>query len=161
MRCGTASLFMVRVMPLKDSRARALEALRLRARRKTWQEIADELGFRSRGGARLAVCRLVGTMDADPRYAAVERAVSAASLQEQENGLFDLYESAVRRQDDEAAASLSRELRSLVTDRAKLTGIAAPQRTEVNVNLSVGEMIAQTRQRLLALDNTVDAEIIE
>ncbi|WP_326544683.1 hypothetical protein QGN31_06515 [Mycobacterium sp. 2-64] len=109
----------------------------------------------------MAVNRLVREWVNDPDYATTERAVSAASLQAQEPGLFDLYESAVQRGDDEAAASLSRELRSLVTDRAKLTGIAAPQRTEVNVNLSVGEMIAQTRQRLLALDNTIDAEVIE
>lgn len=109
----------------------------------------------------MAVNRLIGVRGADPRYAAVERATSAESLREQESGLFGLYEAAVKRGDDEAAAALSRELRSLVTDRAKLVGIYAPQAVSVDVTLSVGEMIAQTRQRLLALDNTVDAEVIE
>ncbi|ODR00340.1 hypothetical protein BST27_29695 [Mycobacterium intermedium] len=148
-------------MPLKDSRARAEEALRLRARRKTWTEISAELGFRSRDGARLAVNRLLKSVSADPGHVALERAVSSASLAAQEPGLFELYEAAVKRGDDEAAATLSRELRSLVTDRAKLAGLYAPQAVSVDVKLSLGDLIAQAKQRLLALDNTVDAEVIE
>lgn len=151
---------MAPVMPRRDSRARAVEALRLRACCRTWQEVADELGFRTRGGAQMAVNRLVAAMESDPRYGAVERAVSAATLRELGSRLFPLYEAAADRADEEAAASLSKELRSVVVDHARLTGIAAPQRAEVNVNLSLGEMIAQTRQRLRALDNTVDAEVI-
>lgn len=147
-------------MPLKDSRARAGEALRLRAQRKTWAEISTELGFRSRDGARLAVRRLVSSVAADPQHATFERAVSAASLEAQEVGLYGLYEAAVKRKDGELAVHISRELRSLVVDKAKITGISAPSAVSMDVNLSVGELIARTRQRL-AIDNTVDAEVIE
>jgi hypothetical protein len=108
----------------------------------------------------MAVNRLVAAMESDPRYGAVERAVSATTLRELGSRLFPLYEAATDRADEEAAAFLSKELRSVVVDHARLTGIAAPQRAEVNVNLSLGEMIAQTRQRLRALDNTVDAEVL-
>lgn len=161
MCCDAVGFRMAPVMPRRDSRARAAQALQLRGRRKSWQEIADELGFRSRGGAQMAVNRLVKAVAADPGQGEFERAVSAASLQQQETGLFGLFESAVQQKNSESAAHLSRELRSLVTDRAKLTGIAAPSAVSVDVNLTVGQMIAQARRRLLALDHTVDAEVIE
>ena len=140
----------------KDSRARAEEALRLRAKRMTWAAISAELGFQHRSGARLAVERLIGRRSANPMTKLTERAVSAESLRVQEQGLQPLFDAAVERRDEEAAVLVSKELRSLVSDRAKISGIAAPQ--AVDVNLSVGEIIAQTRQRLLSV---IDAEVVD
>jgi hypothetical protein len=148
---------MAPVMPHRDSRARAVEALRLRARRKTWQEIADELGFRTRAGARLAVTRLLRSDVRDP---AAERAVSVEKLRTQEAALFDRFEAAVRSGDDEMALSLSKELRLLVVDGARIDGHFAPQRTQVDVHVhqTPAAIIADARERLLSV---IDAEVIE
>lgn len=72
---------MAPVMPLKDSRARAVRALELRARRWTWAEIATELQFRTRGGAQLAVSRLLRSQMPDTT---TKRAVATSKLEDQE-----------------------------------------------------------------------------
>lgn len=153
---------MAPVMPHKDSRNRAEAALKLRAKRMTWAAISTELGFSSRQGARLAVERLLGRRSSNPMARSIERELSAESLRTQEECLQPLLDDAVDRADAETAVMLSRELRSLVADRAKLTGIAAPQRVEVGVNVTTTtEIIANARRQLLAIDNTIDAEVIE
>lgn len=148
-------------MPHRDSRARAEAALQLRAKRLTWQEIADELGFRSRHGARSSVERLLGRRSANPLTRVVDREASAESLRMQEQALQPLLDSAVSRHDAEVAVSLSRELRALVSDRAKLTGISAPQQVDVNVAVSSSAILADAKRRLLAIDNVIEAEVIE
>lgn len=137
-------------MPHRESRARAAQALQLRARRKTWAEISTTLGFRSRDGARLAVGRLVRSMAPD---LALERAVATEALRVQEAGLYGRFEAAVDGGDDDMAVSLSKELRSLVAERAKLNGLAVPQRTELDVNVhhSATAIIDRMEGELLAL----------
>lgn len=153
------------VMSHRDSRARAEEALRLRAKRKTYQEIADMLGFQTRAGARLAVERLLGRRASATNFVAVERGTTAESLRSQEEALQPLFDAAVERDDQDAAVILSRELRSLANDRARLTGIAAPTRTEVDVrvHMTPAQIIADARQRLLAIEDgrVIDAEVME
>jgi len=143
-------------MSHRASRARAIEALQLRARRKTWTEISSELGFRSRDGARLAVNRLIRSDVRDP---VAERAASVEKLRVQESALFELYEAAVARRDEEAAAMLSKELRLLVTDAAKIDGHYSPQRTQVDVLIhqTPAAIIADARERLMSV---IDAEVV-
>jgi hypothetical protein len=147
---------MAPVMPHTDSRARAQQALRLRGRRKTWAEISAELGYRSRDGARLAVGRLIRTAAPDPD---AERAVSTEALRVLQEGLFPRFDEAVERRDDEKAMTLSRELRSLVAEEAKLNGLYAPQSVAVDVSVTSRiEVIDRLESELLALS---DANVIE
>jgi hypothetical protein len=162
---------MAPVMSLADSRARAEEALRMRVRRRTWGEISEALGYKSRGGARLAVRRLMSKMVAAP---GADRALSSEALLELQRGLFERFDAAVSRGDDVTAVSVARELRCLVTDNAKMSGIYAPERTEVDVTVheSPREIVAEATARLLALvdqrsaaerermTNVVDGEVI-
>lgn len=145
------------VMSHRDSRARATEALRLRGKRKTWAEISAELGYRTRDGSRSAVTRLLRSVVLDP---ALERAASTESLLAQERSLQDRFDEAVQSGNDDAAVSLSKELRSLVAERARLHGIYAPQRSEVDINVTqtTTSIIREAREKLLAV---VDAEVVE
>lgn len=142
-------------MTHSGSRARAEQALRLRCRRKTWAEISEQLGYRSRDGARHAVGRLLTKMAANPD---AERALSSEALRVLQSGLNDRFDAAVQREDDAAALSLSRELRCLVAEEAKLIGIYAPERLEVHVHQSPSAIIAEAQDRLLAI---IDAEVID
>jgi hypothetical protein len=147
---------MAPVMPLKDSRARAVRALELRARRWTWAEIATELQFRTRGGAQLAVSRLLRSQMPDTT---TKRAVATSKLEDQEKRLYPRFEAAVDSGDDETAVMISKHLAQLVDIGAKIDGIAVQRaQIDVDVNLSVGEIIAQTRQRLLSV---IDAEVVD
>lgn len=146
----------------KESRARAEAAFQLRAKGWTWQAVADELEFRSPEGARMAVTRLVGRLTGDPMYKPVARAATDEGLRMQYEKLRPMFDHAVERDDTEAATMLSRELRAVSNDRAKLTGIAAPQRVAVDVNVnSTAAILADAKRRLLAIDNVIDAEVIE
>jgi hypothetical protein len=146
---------MAPVMSHSSSRARAEEALHLRVRRKTWEEISEALGYSSRGGARLAVRRLLSKMALAPGD---ERVMSSVALRELQRGLFERFDAAVKRGDDAAVTNYARELRCLVSEDAKLLGIYAPERVEVTVRQSASEIIAEAENRLLAV---IDAEVVE
>lgn len=163
---------MAPIGPHTDSLRRAEAALQLRAKGRTWQAIADELGFRSRQGACQAVGRLVGQMTSDPNYKPMARAASDEGLRMQYEKLRPMFDAAVERDDNEAASMLSRELRAVTTDRAKLTGIAAPSSVSVDVKVSgspvaileraEADLLAVLAQRQpRALSSVIDAEVIE
>jgi len=148
------------VMPLRESRDRAARALELRGARWTWPAIARELGYATEGGARLAVSRLVksmtGTLDVS-----TERAVTVAKLDDLDRRLHPHFVAATDSGDSETAVKVSKELRSIADTRSRIGGIAAPQRVEHHVEVSFTDAIGQARQQLLAVENTIDAEIIE
>ena len=98
----------------------------------------------------MAVGRLVKSMAPD---LAMERAVATEALRVQEAGLFGLFEAAVDSGDDDTAVTVSKELRSLVAERAKLDGVYAPKRSEVDVRIehSATAIIDRMETELLAL----------
>lgn len=117
-----------------DARHRAEQAARLESSAATWQEIADSLGYRSRQAAQQAVARLRNSTV--PETAEQARAKHDAALQLLQRNDFTRYLLALKVGDDDTALRYSKELRGIVAERAKLSGAYAPQRTEVDVNVS-------------------------
>lgn len=134
-----------------DARHRAEQAGRLSATGATWQEIADALGYRSRQAAQQAVTRLRDRTP--PETIEQARAKHDAALQLIQRHGFTRYLLALQAGDDDTALSYSKELRSTVAERAKLAGVYAPQRTEVEVNVTADAtaIIDRMETELLAL----------
>lgn len=158
-------------MSREDSRARAEEAFRLRAVGRTWAEISQTLGYRSRGAAQLAVRRL---MDRTPSETPGQaRARADESLRITQSVLFGRLAVATQSGDDETLTKVAKEIRATVAERSKLAGAYAPQRTEVDVNVSgdPSAIIANAERELLALvaerqqslpaAPILDAEVVE
>lgn len=138
------------VMNHQDSRARAEEAYRLRAVGRTWQEVADELGFKSHGAAQLAVARLHKRNPAQSTET-VRRSASEG-LRIVRAVLFERFADAKVREDNNDLLMLAKELRNNISESAKLHGAHAPQRTEVDVTVSsASEAIDQLERQLLAI----------
>jgi hypothetical protein len=147
-----------------DSRRRAHAALDLRARARTWQEIADTLGFKTPQGARLAVRRL---RQRDAPSVAEMRVESAESLRVMRRRLFDHLEVADRDGDTDTATKVAREIRANLDSAALREGLNAPQRTEVDVKLDPGELVGQWFKSLRAggrpalPSSVLDVEVVE
>lgn len=142
----------------QDARARAERAHQLRARGRTWAEISDALGYKSRGAAQLAVQRLLERTV--PEAPEALRRQEAEELRIRRAVLHERFHDARQRGDDDVLASLNRELDRVSTRWSKLHGLDAPERQEVNVNVTQtpAAIIAEARERLLAV---VDAEVVE
>ncbi len=138
----------------------------------TWQEIATQLGYRSRQAAQQAVRRL-GDRTPPESVEAVRRKHDNALRLLQRSG-FTRYLTALQSGDDDTALRYAKELRSTVAERAKLGGAYAPQRAEVDVNVSANPaaIIDRLETELLALvsqrppqtalgGNIIDAEVEE
>lgn len=155
-----------------DARHRAEQAARLAATGATWQEVADALGYRSRQAAQQAVSRLRDRTP--PETTAQARAKHDAALQLIQRNGFTRYLLAIEAGDDETALQYAKEIRATVTERAKLAGAYAPQRSEVDVNVTTDAtaIIDRMESELLALvaqrqpqtalgGNVIDAEVEE
>lgn len=155
-----------------DSRHRANQAARLAATGATWQEIADNLGYRSRQAAQQAVARLHDRTP--PESTAQARAKHDQALQLIQRNDFTRYLLALKAGDDDTALRYSKELRSTIAERAKLAGAYAPQRTEVDVNVTTdaAAIVDRMEAELLALvaqrepqtalgGNVIEGEVIE
>ncbi|MDV3124674.1 hypothetical protein M1247_07095 [Mycobacterium sp. 21AC1] len=156
-----------------DSRHRAEQAARMQGTGATWQEIADALGYRSRQAARQAVDRLLDRTPAE----SVEQARTKhdAALQIIQRNSFTRYLHAVQAGDDDNVLKYSKDIRDTVTERAKLAGAYAPQRQQVEVNVThdAVAIIDRMEAELLALvaqrppqqqalpGNVIDAEVIQ
>lgn len=138
----------------------------------TWQEIATQLGYRSRQAAQQAVRRLGDRTPPESVEAARRKHDNALRLLQRSG--FTRYLTALQRGDDDTALRYSKEIRSTVTERAKLGGAYAPQRAEVDVNVSTDPtaIIDRLETELLALvsqrppqtaigGNIIDAEVEE
>lgn len=134
-----------------DSRHRAEQAERLAATGATWQEIADQLGYRSRQAASQAVKRLRDRTP--PETVEQARAKHDRALQLIQRNGFTRYMVALEEGDDDTALRYAKELRSTIAERAKLAGAYAPERTEVDVNVSTDPraIIDRLETELLAL----------
>lgn len=117
----------------------------------TWQEIADQLGYRSRQAAQQAVSRL--TDAAPPETVEQARAKHDAALQLLQRTGFTRYLNALQGNDDDTAVKYAKELRGIVTERAKLSGAYAPltQQVDVNVTTTATAVIDRMESELLAL----------
>ena len=134
-------------MPHLDSRRRAHAALRLRAQCRTWQEISDELGFKTANGARLAVRRL---RMRDAPTTDERRAESVEELRVTRRMMHDGLEVANEVGDAEAVVKYAREIRSSLAEEALREGLNQPVRTEVSVTLDPGELVGQWFKELRA-----------
>lgn len=159
-------------MNRQDSRARAEEAFRLRAAGRTWSEISRALGYRSRGAAQLAVRRLMDRTPAEtPGHA---RATADETLRITQSVLFGRLAAATQRGDDDTLTKVAKEIRATVAERSKLAGAYAPQRTEVDVNVTTDPtaiiaraeadllaLVAERQQHQLTATPILEAEVIE
>ena len=137
----------------------------------TWQEVADALGYRSRQGAQQAVARLRDRTV--PESVEQARAKHDASLQLIQRNDFTRYLLALQNGDDDTAIRYSKELRGIVAERAKLAGVYAPERQQVDINVTTdataiidrmeSELLALVAQRppQQAIGGIIDAEIEE
>lgn len=140
------------------SRERAEKAARFRAQGHTWQETADECGYRSRQGAFDAVAALYKRFP--PESSETARRSLTAGLRMQMARLNSRLDDAEVRDDTDAVVAISKELRTTADAIAKLNGLAVPvaQQVDVHVHNSPVAIVAEARERLLAV---VDAEVVE
>ena len=152
-----------------ESRRRGEDALRYRLKGWSYQEIADELGFQHREGARRAVTRLLAeTCRPSVDEAQVE---SAESLRLVRRGLFGHLEVANAEGDAETATKVAREIRANLDSAAVREGLNAAARTEVDVRLDPGAVVGDFFKALLAGERPavprlvsqvpIEAEVIE
>ncbi|MDA4108158.1 hypothetical protein [Mycolicibacterium holsaticum] len=152
----------------QDSYRRAARAYRLRVIGRTWQEIADAEGYKTRSGAQLAVRRHLAREAPesieDQRRAAVDGIRVAQAV------LFERLALAVERDDDDRIASISKEIRAHIAETSRLNGLAAPVRSEVDVRMShsTAAILDRAERELLALSAqrqrefpVIDAEVME
>ena len=134
-----------------DARHRAEQAERMAATGATWQEIADQLNWRSRQAASQAVKRLGNRTPPETVEQARAKHDNALRLLQRSN--FTRYLTALQAGDDNTALQYSKEIRSTVAERAKIVGAYAPQRAEVDVNMSTdpSAIIDRMESELLAL----------
>lgn len=122
---------MAPVMRHRDSRARAAKAYEMHLDGASWQDIADELGFRGRSGAQTAVNRHLAETTPDPNYIARRKWIDGkrrlrARLCRQLTAAEDAN-------DSQAVAQLSAAIDRVDDQLAKAEGHYAP----TNVNVAV------------------------
>lgn len=156
-------------MNREDSQRRAERAHRLRALGRTWQEVADTEGYKSRSAARTAVQNY---LNREPGETPEQVRRSAAEiLRITRSVLLGRFAAATENGKDDTLVMLSREVHRNIDQWTKLHGANAPTATQVdlNINTDPAAIIADTEQRLLAAaqqrgiqtGNTIDAEVIE
>lgn len=142
----------------EDSRRRAERAHQLRALGRTWSEIADSEGFRSRGAAQTAVRRYLA---AEPGESVEEvRRSAAETLRITRSILLGRVAFATQRGDDDTLVKLSREVHRNLAQLAQLVGANAPVRSEVEVAVtsSPTSIVDQAERQLLG---TIEGEVVE
>src|ERR1700722_11358095 len=134
----------------RETRAKHEEAARLRACGRSWQEIAEKLGYRSRQGAQTAVARFYARTRETPEFS---RRSLTEGLRIVHQLLFEELADAKRRHNQAAIVAVSRELRATADQMAKLDGLHAPSRTEVNVRIesSATAVLDRAQAELLAI----------
>lgn len=153
------------VMDRKSSKARADRAWRLRCAGRTWQDIADQLGFKSRQSAIVAVQRLLAKDP--PEDATTQRLYTAGGLRIVKAALFEALAEAKAKRDPHAVVAVSRALSDVLDRHAKLMGLHIPVAQEVNLTVqqNTAAVLERAQAELLALEQTrpaiVDAEVVE
>ncbi|WKG01394.1 hypothetical protein [Mycolicibacterium sp. HK-90] len=138
------------------SRARAEEAFKLRASRHSWREVCDRLGYRSIGAAQTAVSRHVARQRREATPTTIETHKAAIELRTR--ALSQRFVRAFANGDDDTLVTLNREILRNEAELAKIGGLYEPEVLNINVTQTPTQIIAEARERLLAV---VDAEVIE
>lgn len=136
-------------MPTYASRERAAEAFQLRASRYSWREIADRLGYRSIGAAQTAVNRHVSRLRRETTETTVESHKFA--IETRTRAMSQRFAVAFKDGDDDTMISLNREIVRNEAELAKLGGLYEPEAVNVNVTATPAAIIAEARDRLLAV----------
>jgi hypothetical protein len=144
-------------MDRKSSNQRCRDAWELRCRGRTWQEIADQTGYKSLHAANAAVNRWL--QKNPPDDLTTLRRATGDTLRHLATRLADEAHHALDEGNRTEAANLARAALDGLDRYAKLTGQHTP--VEVNVNVNAVQALADTRARLLdAIDNTTDTPAI-
>lgn len=138
------------------SRERAAEAFQLRASRFSWREVCDRLGYRSIGAAQSAVNRHVERLRREPTTTSIE--AHKFAIETRTRALSQRFAAAYKVGDDDTLVTLNREIVRNEAELAKLGGFYEPETVNVNVTQTPAAIIAEARERLLAV---VDAEVVE
>jgi hypothetical protein len=148
---------MPHVMSLADSRARAERVAHLRAVvGVSWSKIAAECGFKSVGAAQNAY-KAHRRRNGLPRGEVVLAELLDRHHHRTQQGTLAMAK-AQAADDFSGVASLIRALEANDADLAKWFGIGSETTVNVNVNTTATQIIAEARERLLAV---VDAEVVE
>lgn len=138
------------VMDRKASTQRCRQGWDLRCRGRTWQEIADQLGYKSKHNAYAAVTRWI--KQNPPDDLTTLRRATGDTIRHLATRLADEAHHALEEGQRAEAANLARAALDGLDRYAKLTGQHIP--IEVNVNVTATQALADTRARLLeAIDN--------
>ncbi|OBF42829.1 hypothetical protein A5719_10320 [Mycolicibacterium peregrinum] len=131
------------------SRERAAQAFQLRANRLSWREIADRLEYRSVGAAQSAVSRHVERERRDAPPTTIE--AHKYAMESRTRALTQRFVAAYQAKNDDALVMLNREIARNEVELAKLGGLYEPARLDVTVTADPSALIAQARDRLLAV----------
>ena len=146
------------VMDRKASTQRCRQGWDLRCRGRTWQEIADQLGYKSKHNAYAAVTRWIKQNPPDDLHTL--RRATGDTIRHLATRLADEAHHALEEGQRAEAANLARAALDGLDRYAKLTGQHIP--IEVNVNVTATQALADTRARLLeAIDNAGEPAAIE
>ena len=139
------------------STERAERAWRLSLRGRTWQEVADTEGFRSRQSARKAVESWLRKNP--PDEIEIMRRATGDTLTMVIHRVLDSLEEAQDAGRHRDVAELAKVALDGLDKRARLQGlhVAVPTVVDVQVTQTVTEMITDTRAKLMA---AIDAEVV-
>ncbi|WP_131827619.1 hypothetical protein [Mycolicibacterium fortuitum] len=145
------------VMNRQASQERCRQGWELRRRGRTWQEVADELGFKSRQNALKAVNKWLEKNPPDDLE--TMRRATGDTLIATTHKLADALDDAIDAGKHRDAAELGKVVLDGLDKYAKLTGqhVVVPQVVDVQVTQTVVEMITDTRAKLQA---AIDAEVV-
>lgn len=143
-----------------QSRDRAQRGLQLRATGATWQHVADQLGYRSRQAAQLAVRRYLDAHQPDPD---AERGVTSETLRLLTSTLFNQLATARAAGDSDSVVRISKEIRSIGAESSKLNGLYRPveHSLAVTVTQSPREEIEKARRATLSALPAIEGEVVE
>jgi hypothetical protein len=148
---------MPHVMSLADSRARAERVVYLRSVvGLSWSKVATQCGFTSVGAAQQAY-KAHRRRNPIPGGEVVLAELLDRHAHRNQQGNLALAK-AQAADDYSGVASLIRALEANDADLAKWFGIGAETTVNLNVNTTATQIIAEARERLLAV---VDAEVVE
>jgi hypothetical protein len=139
---------MAPVMPTVRSRERAREAFDLRSNRMPWSEVAKRLGYRSIGAAQTAVKRHVERNSRDSTQ--VQVATHCNGVEVRIRSMMTMYVQAYRSNDVGSVVLLNREIRANEDHLAKIGGLYAPAKSEVDVRSDPGAVVGDFFAALLA-----------
>lgn len=148
-----------------DTAARSARAWKLRCAGRTYQEIADQLGYKSRRSAHLAIERYLRS---DPdEDVATERRYTAGGLRIVKAALFESLAEAKSRRDPHAVVAVSRAITDVLDRHARLMGLHIPvaQELSVTVQQNTAAVLERAQAELLELEQRrqpiIEAEILD